>query len=809
MQVLLWVQGCWLVPYLHLFYFLLLRKFSLFVAVMMWTAFLSLLVMALYIPANTFMPLLLITIAFNFVYPNLLPAMESSASVLIQNERIHYGKSRSFGSIGYTVGLLLIGAVVAIWSEQAILWVMLTGLAFMWISHTRPAPVSLTVNHKTIDGEDKKSNFKRLLSSKPFVTVLILAILLQGAHASYYNFGYIYLQDLGVNSLYIGLVLNVAVLLEILFFTRADKLFANTKVSTMFLIAGIGSTIRWVLIFLFPNVWVFNISQLFHAASFGVAHYAFIQYISRRLSPSDIPAAQGMYAAFAFSLSTAVLTLAGGYLYARCRGGPASRAPSPGPARSATSTSSPSGFRRSASSKTAAGTATSSMRRPSSSPTSASTTCSSTCRKAGWSARPAREHGAHRQRRPARRRTATARKTCTISPGRRARTTWSGGRASSTRRCRRSRCGCCCSRSTTARPSGISTPRARRCSTTASGSAPTRTATSRSSIRPGRAAPAAWSTRRSSRRAPAGWRRERATQPEERHRPRSRPPVLVRHRRDQRVRACVDGRRAQHLLDGARHGAGVLSALLHEALLRRLRPVGVRRPAADARRSTATGCRRSGRSPRTTTSRRRPGGTGRDRRARSPTTRPRCGCTRWSGCSDGRRCSGSCRPTSSATPSSIRRREDFFAVANEVSGQDLTWFFDQVHRSSNVFDYAVDVFRSEPADAAGTSVSGATASRRPPRRWHFRTTVVVRRLGEGVFPVDVRVRFENGEEQRWHWDGTDRWKAFEIEKPVARGRQRAGGSRTRAAAGRQRHQQLRDARARADARRRASGRSPG
>lgn len=283
--------------------------------VMMWTAFLSLLVMALYIPANTFVSLLLITIAFNFVYPNLLPAMESSASVLIQNEQIHYGKSRSFGSIGYTVGLLLIGAVVAIWSEQAILWVMLAGLAFMWVSHTRPAPVSLTLKHKSIDGENRKSNFKRLLSSKPFVTVLILAILLQGAHASYYNFGYIYLQDLGVNSLYIGLVLNVAVLLEILFFTRADKLFANTKVSTMFLIAGIGSTIRWVLIFLFPNVWVFNISQLLHAASFGVAHYAFIQYISRSLSPSDIPAAQGMYAAFAFSLSTAILTLAGGYLY--------------------------------------------------------------------------------------------------------------------------------------------------------------------------------------------------------------------------------------------------------------------------------------------------------------------------------------------------------------------------------------------------------------------------------------------------------------------------------------------------------------
>ena len=48
----------------------------------------------------------------------------------------------------------------------------------------------------------------------------------------------------------------------------------------------------------------------------------------------------------------------------------------------------------------------------------------------------------------------------------------------------------------------------------------------------------------------------------------------------------------------------------------------------------------------------------------------------------------------------------------------------------------------------------------------YRTQIVVRRYGEGIFPVDVRVVFENKEEVRWHWDGRDRWKMFEIEKPV-------------------------------------------
>ncbi len=112
--------------------------------------------------------------------------------------------------------------------------------------------------------------------------------------------------------------------------------------------------------------------------------------------------------------------------------------------------------------------------------------------------------------------------------------------------------------------------------------------------------------------------------------------------------------------------------------------------------------------------------------------------------------------------------DDFFAVASEVSGQDLTWFFDQVHRSSNVFDYAVDVFRSTALTTRGYFGEGTTQNFEDARRTPdtYRTTVVVRRLGEGVFPVDVVVRFEGGSEQRWRWDGRDRWKAFEVEGPA-------------------------------------------
>jgi len=111
------------------------------------------------------------------------------------------------------------------------------------------------------------------------------------------------------------MILNVAVLFEILFFLIADRLFANKKISTLFFIAAIGSTLRWIIIFVFPNVGAFIFSQTLHSVSFAMAHYAFIQYITKSLPKQQIANAQGLYSALATSLSAAVLTLFGGYLY--------------------------------------------------------------------------------------------------------------------------------------------------------------------------------------------------------------------------------------------------------------------------------------------------------------------------------------------------------------------------------------------------------------------------------------------------------------------------------------------------------------
>jgi hypothetical protein len=83
----------------------------------------------------------------------------------------------------------------------------------------------------------------------------------------------------------------------------------------------------------------------------------------------------------------------------------------------------------------------------------------------------------------------------------------------------------------------------------------------------------------------------------------------------------------------------------------------------------------------------------------------------------------------------------FLSELQRSAGRDLSRFLDQTYRGSAVFDYAVSELSNESQD------DGQTRSR-----------AVVRRLSDGVFPVDILVTFENGDTITEHWDGEDRWR---------------------------------------------------
>lgn len=267
-----------------------------------------------YIPASSFASLLLITLFLHFCYPILMPALDSTAGVLLQSGQLkHYGKSRLWGSIGFVVSGIILTVFTGKFGDQLILWAFLLGtLVIVGFGFLR-APEVLTVKPRV--DHSKKGSMLHLFRIKHFGLVLMIVILLQAAHASYYNYGYLFLQHIHAPEYLIGLIINIAVLAEILFFSIADHLFKKWSAGSLLTVAALGSTVRWLLVFTFPNVIAFCLAQPLHACSFAMGHYAFMKYLTKNIPHSQIPKAQGMYSALALSWGTSVLTIFGGFLY--------------------------------------------------------------------------------------------------------------------------------------------------------------------------------------------------------------------------------------------------------------------------------------------------------------------------------------------------------------------------------------------------------------------------------------------------------------------------------------------------------------
>jgi hypothetical protein len=87
--------------------------------------------------------------------------------------------------------------------------------------------------------------------------------------------------------------------------------------------------------------------------------------------------------------------------------------------------------------------------------------------------------------------------------------------------------------------------------------------------------------------------------------------------------------------------------------------------------------------------------------------------------------------------------DDFYRVASDVAGRDLTPFFRQTIESPAVIDYAVGGITQQPGYAA----------------------VTVRREGDLQIPIVVAFKFAGRPAERRTWDGVARWTRFAFDYP--------------------------------------------
>jgi hypothetical protein len=92
-------------------------------------------------------------------------------------------------------------------------------------------------------------------------------------------------------------------------------------------------------------------------------------------------------------------------------------------------------------------------------------------------------------------------------------------------------------------------------------------------------------------------------------------------------------------------------------------------------------------------------------------------------------------------------KEDFLKTIEEVSGKDLRWYFNQAVYGTQVLDYQVRKIDSYPVNWYEDEKKGA-GKKKEDKDTVYLSTVWLQRKGDFVLPVEVEVKFTNGERIR-------------------------------------------------------------
>ena len=252
--------------------------------------------------------LTLITFMFGLVYYTVAPFIESLASLFLKEEGIDYGKARTWGSVSFTLVGIAAGGIIGYIGSVALYYILIILLVLYVVFMFLPQPKlvhTLSVNK----GDNKNTGrlYSWVLKDKNAILLILVIFLYQLSHTAYNNYNALYLESMNISAKWMsGLILNISVIAEILFFIFSKKIIGKIKPTQLLVFCGIGAIIRWLMLAIFHNIYVFVVMQTFHAITFAVGHIAFILILNNRFNTEKIIDMQILYTAICYQLSMTI-----------------------------------------------------------------------------------------------------------------------------------------------------------------------------------------------------------------------------------------------------------------------------------------------------------------------------------------------------------------------------------------------------------------------------------------------------------------------------------------------------------------------
>ena len=294
------ISGLFLTPYL-------IKKYNFDIALKL-SVGVGLILAISYEFTNEKLLLGLITFLFGMIYFMVNPLVEGLASLFLREENIDYGKARTYGSLGYTVIGIFIGGILSYVGNGALYYILIILIGIFFIFMFLPQPK--LVKNINLDDSSSHSNenlYAWVLKDKNAILLIITIFLYQLSHTAYNNYNALYLESMNISAKWLsGVILNVSVIAEIIFFIFSRRLVKRIKPKSLLIFAGVGAVVRWAALAMFQNIYIFTVMQTFHAITFAVAHIAFILILNKDYDNKEIIDMQNLYTAICFQLSMAV-----------------------------------------------------------------------------------------------------------------------------------------------------------------------------------------------------------------------------------------------------------------------------------------------------------------------------------------------------------------------------------------------------------------------------------------------------------------------------------------------------------------------
>ena len=259
---------------------------------------------------NSYIWIAVVMLVFSIFWNATLPQFEANTLQHLGNNSHHYSKIRLWGSIGFIFTVTALGIVfekISIDLMPIALIITMTGIWIMSLSVPESSDYNLT--HKQLPLRD----ILKQPAILAFFTVCFLVIL---SHGPYYTFYSIYLEQNGYSRTLIGQLWALGVLAEVIVFIFMHRFIPRYGLRLILILSLLLSTLRWLLIGLFPNmITVLLFAQLLHAASFGTFHAAAIAWVHQHFVGKNQARGQALYSSIGFGAGGVLGSLTSGYLW--------------------------------------------------------------------------------------------------------------------------------------------------------------------------------------------------------------------------------------------------------------------------------------------------------------------------------------------------------------------------------------------------------------------------------------------------------------------------------------------------------------